>query len=124
MPRPRPYRSLGSDALVAKLFEVAFNQDAKEFEHVRFEIVGGADGWAGRNHVKHVPHLLQAAQRIIELETARPGASELLSLVAKMIEDRVLSCEDVVYQLHCAAYSEQVAHALKEINQRVLELAE
>lgn len=128
MPRPRPYRSLGSDALVAKLFEVAFNQDAAEVEHVCFEIVGGADGWPGRKHVNHVPHLIQAAKRILELETTpgppRLSAPELLNLIVKAIEGNVLSCEEVVHQLHCAAYPEHVADALKEINRQVLDLLE
>ncbi len=126
--RPRPYRNLGGDELVTKLFEVAFMQEAAAFEDVRYEIVGSADGnWRGRTSIHHVPQLVEAAKRVLEMNDSPPsrlGAPQLLSLVREMIECGVMSCEDVVHHLHGAAYSKDVADALRDINQRVLRLVE
>jgi len=121
--RPRPYLNLGSEALIAKLFEVAFNHDAKNFEDVRFEIVGGEDGWAGRTTVRYAPQLIQAAERVLEMEStprlAVPSVPELVKLVMKRIEDSGLSREDLLHALHRRIYGDTIARALGTICQHL-----
>lgn len=47
-PRPRPFSQLLTADVVKRLFEAAFDSDAKAFEDLEYELIGGDEQWSGR----------------------------------------------------------------------------